>query len=172
MVKLRDLARDDIPVVNQWRQDRLLTDPLGSPPRHISLDVDLAWFEEYLARRGTDVRCAICLEGDAAVIGLVSITAIHPINRSGEFHLMIGRRDLHGRGLGTAATGAMIHHGFCDLNLRRIYLSVLESNLAAVHIYEKVGFRHEGRARDAVFKNGRYQDLLLMAMLASEFTAT
>jgi len=169
-VILRDLARDDIPTINAWRQDRFVTDPLGAPPRHISLDVDLAWFDEYLRRRGTDVRCVICVDGDAAPAGMVSLTGIHPVHRSAEFHIMLGRADLSGRGIGTAATRQMLRHGFLDLNLWRIYLSVLAGNHAAIRVYEKAGFRTEGQARGAAFKNGRYEDTVLMAVLRDEFT--
>lgn len=171
-VTLRELARSDIPLVNAWRQDRLITDPLGAPPRHISLDVDLAWFDAYLAQRASNVRCAICVDGAEIAVGLVSLTNIHPVYRSGEFHMMIGRRDLQNRGVGTAATRAMLRHGFMDLNLHRIYLTVLAANAPAVRVYEKVGFRHEGRAREAVYKNGTYEDVLLMAVLKPEFEVT
>lgn len=169
MVTLRDLARDDVPAINAWRQDRFVTDPLGAPPRHISLDVDLAWFDDYLRRRGTDVRCVICVDGDSVPVGIVSLTGIHPVHRSGEFHMMIGRRELCGKGIGTAATLQMLRHGFLDLNLQRIYLSVLASNAAALRVYEKAGFREEGRAREAAYKNGRYEDTVLMALLRTEF---
>lgn len=169
MVTLRDLARDDVPAINAWRQDRFVTDPLGAPPRHISLDVDLAWFDEYMRRRGIDVRCAICAGGDPAAVGIVSLTAIHPVHRSAEFHMMIGRRDLCGKGIGTAAAQLMLRHGFLDLNLQRIYLSVLASNTAALRVYEKAGFRREGVAREAAYKNGKYEDTVLMALLRTEF---
>jgi RimJ/RimL family protein N-acetyltransferase len=170
-VALRDLARADIPAINAWRQDRFVTDPLGAPPRHISLDVDLAWFDEYLRRRGTDVRCVICVGSDAAPVGIVSLTSIHPVHRSAEFHVMIGKRDLYGQGIGTSATRQMLRHGFLDLNVRRIYLSVLAGNTAAVRVYEKAGFRQEGVAKEAAYKNGEYEDVLLMALLRAEFAS-
>ena len=141
MVMLRDLARDDVAAINAWRQDRFVTDPLGAPPRHISLDVDLAWFDDYLRRRGTDVRCVICVDGDAAPVGIVSLTG----HSSGAPQRRVPHddrpRDLYGKGIGTAATLQMLRHGFLDLNLRRIYLSVLASNVAALRVYEKTGFR-------------------------------
>jgi len=64
----------------------------------------------------------------------------------------------------------MLRHGFLDLNLWRIYLSVLAGNHAAIRVYEKAGFRTEGQARGAAFKNGRYEDTVLMAVLRDEFT--
>jgi RimJ/RimL family protein N-acetyltransferase len=170
MITLRDLARADVPLINQWRQNRLVTEPLGAPPRHISIDVDLAWFDQYVANRNTNVRCMIHVDDEPAPVGIVSLTSIHPVYNSAEFHIMLGRQDLHGRGIGTAATREMVRHGFEDLNLHRIYLSVLASNAPAIRIYEKVGFKHEGRAREAAFKNGAYVDTLLMAVLRTELT--
>jgi RimJ/RimL family protein N-acetyltransferase len=169
VVTLRELSHDDIPLVNHWRQDRDLVDGLGAPARYISKDVDQAWFEEYLNRRGTDVRCTIRIDGEPEPIGLVSLTGIQPVHRHGEFHLLIGRRDLHGRGIGTDVTCQMLRHAFRDLNLHRVFLGVLSSNAAAIRVYEKAGFRREGVARDAAYKRGRYEDLVMMGILSREF---
>jgi RimJ/RimL family protein N-acetyltransferase len=169
VVKLRELARDDIPIVNRWRQDRELVDGLGAPARYISEDVDQAWFDDYLRRRGTDVRCAILVDGETEPVGLVSLTGVDPVHRRAEFHLLIGRRDLHGRGVGTDATRQMLRHAFEDLNLHRVFLSVLAHNVVAVRLYEKTGFVREGVAREAAYKNGSYNDMVQMAVLSQEF---
>jgi RimJ/RimL family protein N-acetyltransferase len=169
VVTLRELSREDISVVNRWRQDRDLVDGLGAPARYITEEVDHAWFEDYLRRRGVDVRCAILVDGETEPVGLVSLTGIDPVHRRGEFHLLIGRRDLHGRGLGSDATRQMLRHAFQDLNLHRVFLSVLSSNAAAIRVYEKAGFEREGLARQAAYKRGRYEDLVEMAILSSEF---
>jgi RimJ/RimL family protein N-acetyltransferase len=169
VVTLRELSREDISVVNRWRQDRDLVDGLGAPARYITEEVDHAWFEDYLRRRGVDVRCAILVDGETEPVGLVSLTGIDPVHRRGEFHLLIGRRDLHGHGLGSDATRQMLRHAFQDLNLHRVFLSVLSSNAAAIRVYEKAGFQREGLARQAAYKRGRYEDLVEMAILSREF---
>lgn len=170
MVTLRELAREDVPLVNRWRQDRDLVDGLGAAARYISEEVDHAWFDEYLRRRGTDVRCAVLVDGEPEPVGLVSLTGIDSVHRRAELHLLIGRRDLHGRGIGTEATRLMLKHGFGDLNLHRIFLSVLAHNVAAIRVYEKAGFVREGVAREAAYKRGRYDDMVQMAMLDREFS--
>ncbi len=63
----------------------------------------------------------------------------------------------------------MLHHGFCTLGLTRIEARQLLSNQASVRLFEKCGFRVEGVLRKAVFKDGRHQDLNLMAILREEF---
>ena len=41
----------------------------------------------------------------------------------------------------------------------------------AIHVYERVGFRHEGTKREAYFRHGRYHDMLAMAILRSDWEA-
>ena len=44
-------------------------------------------------------------------------------------------------------------------------------NPRAKHVYERVGFVHEGILRDAIFREGRYVDVHRMAILADEWRA-
>ena len=168
MIQLRELTRGDIAQINEWRRDRDLLDGLAAPFRHIGPEIDQVWFDRYMAQRDREVRCAIC-EPDGRMIGVVSLTGIDPVNRHAEFHIMIGTPDARGRGAGTSATRAMLQHAFADLNLHRVYLTVLESNGPARHVYGKIGFRVEGTLRDAAFKNGTYSNLIVMGILQSEF---
>lgn len=82
---------------------------------------------------------------------------------------MIGEKSYWNKGYGTEAVRLLAKHGFHTINLHRIYLRVLENNLRAIRAYEKAGFTHEGRQRQADYKNGMYIDLLVMSMLQSEF---
>jgi RimJ/RimL family protein N-acetyltransferase len=169
MVILREIAREDLISINRWRQDSDLMAGLGAPARYINEEVEHAWFDDYLRRRGTDVRCAIVLADRPSLVGLVSLTGIDQVHRRAEFHLLVGERVVHGRGIGTIATTQMLSHAFRDLNLHRVFLSVIAYNRAAIRVYEKVGFRREGVAREAAFKRGRYEDMLAMGILKSEF---
>ena len=54
------------------------------------------------------------------------------------------------------------------MNLNRIELDVFAENARARRVYEKVGFREEGVRRQAVYKYGRYQDVVVMGLLAGE----
>ncbi|MQB10505.1 N-acetyltransferase [Agrobacterium sp. ICMP 6402] len=51
------------------------------------------------------------------------------------------------------------------LGLHRVELSVHADNQRAIALYEKIGFAHEGRSRDAVLIDGRYIDSLNMAII-------
>ena len=73
------------------------------------------------------------------------------------------------RGFGTEALRLVLAHAFGPLGLHRVSLEVFDFNARAIHVYEKVGFRHEGRMRDALWWDGAPHDTLLMAVLATEW---
>ena len=63
------------------------------------------------------------------------------------------------------------HHCFETLNLNRVFLRVYAENARAIRSYEKAGFVREGRLRDAVYKHGKYDDVILMGVLRAEWAA-
>ena len=168
MYKLRELEKKDMSVVNSWRNDPELISSLGAPFRFINQDVDDKWFDSYMASRSTTVRCAIVTKHDDTILGLVSITSINQLNQSGMLHIMIGEKDNRGKGMGYYAVSEMIKHAFFNLNLRRIELDVLATNIAAQKLYEKCGFVKEGIRRKAVYKNGAFVDMYIYAILREE----
>ena len=168
MYKLRELERKDLNVINKWRNNHELISLLGAPFRYINLDVDIKWFENYMANRGNAIRCAIISEDSEEIIGLVSLVAIDFLNQSAEFHIMIGDTGKQNKGAGTYAVKAMLYHAFYNMNLQRVELLVLDTNVRAKHLYEKCGFVFEGKKRKAKYKDGKFVDLLLYAALRDE----
>jgi RimJ/RimL family protein N-acetyltransferase len=53
--------------------------------------------------------------------------------------------------------------------MNRLYLLVLESNTIARALYDKVGLKTEGIQRKAVYKNGKYEDYIMMSILQEEY---
>jgi RimJ/RimL family protein N-acetyltransferase len=64
----------------------------------------------------------------------------------------------------------LLQYGFGTLNLNRIFLRVDAENLGGIRAYEKAGFIHEARLREADFRDGRYSDDLIMSVLRSDWT--
>ena len=162
---LREIKREDIPIINKWRNDSSLIDLLGAPYRYINQDVDYAWFDEYMKHRGNTVRCAIIEEGKDDILGLISLTSVDYLNQCAELHIMVGSEENQGRGIGTFAVKMMINHAFNNMNLHRLELTVLADNKRAIHLYEKCGFIYEGCMRKSRYKNGKFVDMLIYAVL-------
>jgi RimJ/RimL family protein N-acetyltransferase len=102
-------------------------------------------------------------------IGGCGITGIEWKNRSGEIGIFIGEKQFWNRGYGTRVMGMLLQHGFDTLNLNRLFLRVFETNLRGIRAYEKAGFVHEGRSRQAEFRDGKYIDVLNMSVLKCDW---
>jgi len=168
-IELREIKRTDLKKINQWRNDKELLDLLGNNYLFISAEIDKKWFDNYLMNRDKSVRLAILDKKTGKYIGNVNLTSIHPINRSAEFSIFIGDKNYWSKGFGTVATIAVIEHGFYDLNLNRIYLTVLQNNKRALNAYKKIGFINEGTLREAVYKNSSFQNVILMSILKKNY---
>ena len=169
MYKLREIERNDIRIINSWRNNADLIAFLGAPYRYINPEVDEIWYENYMKNRNKEVRCAIVDENKDEIVGLVSLVSVDHLNQSSELHIMIGKEGNRGQGAGTFSIKEMLKHAFFNLNLQRVELSVLEDNLRAKNLYEKLGFQYEGRKRKARYKNGAFKDLLVYSMLREDY---
>lgn len=170
MVHLRELCFNDLATINLWRNDPWLTSHVVAPFRYINLETDEKWFNNYMQNRALNVRCAIIDDEEPnQLVGIIGLTDIDPVSRKASYYIMLGDRNHHGKGIGFKATMEILKHAFHNLNLNRVELMVIESNERAISLYEKVGFRREGVQRQAVFKNGQYINLILMAILREDF---
>ncbi|PYS48771.1 MAG: GNAT family N-acetyltransferase [Acidobacteria bacterium] len=70
-----------------------------------------------------------------------------------------------GKGVGTALMQAGIDLADNWVNLTRLELEVFTDNEAAIHLYERFGFEHEGTLRQHSFRDGSYVDAYMMARL-------
>ncbi len=94
-----------------------------------------------------------------------------PIARPTQAHsgiLGVGISSEHrGRGIGTALIQAALANAKAA-GFTRVELTVRENNKRAIALYERLGFAHEGVKRNAVRVDGKYENLLCMALLLGE----
>ena len=74
-------------------------------------------------------------------------------------------QDWRDKGVGTTLLRAMIDWCQNNSTVRRLELWVFPNNPRAMHVYEKLGFQHEGVRRKSYLKHGEMLDLILMGML-------
>lgn len=166
---LREISREDMPIINSWRNNPEIIENLGSPFRYVSKEVDDAWFSSYLSSRTSSVRLAIVEAEQEKIIGAVYLTGIDWVCRSAEFSIWIGASESQGKGAGKFATQKTLGHAFNNMGLHRIHLTVLSENLRARNLYKSIGFSEEGNLRQAAFKNGEFKDMIAMSILSNEF---
>jgi ribosomal-protein-alanine N-acetyltransferase len=168
-VFLRPLERSDL---NQrylgWLNDPEITryTEIGTFP---STAEDLENYYRAISGSRNDVMLAIVDKRSGEHVGNVKLGPIHWIHRSGTLGILIGEKEFWGKGVGLEATRLMVEYGFERLNLHRIDLGVFAEHEAAIHCYEKAGFKIEGRMREDLFQDGEYKDRLWMGLLRSEY---
>ena len=74
----------------------------------------------------------------------------------------------HGGGGGKRSIEKLLKIAFKDEKLHKIYLRVLPENKRAIRCYENVGFKTEGYLKDSVLIEGKYHDIMLMAIIAPD----
>jgi RimJ/RimL family protein N-acetyltransferase len=130
--------------------------------------------ERFFAARalGADsLAMAIHVQATDLLVGTCALSQLDADNGSALFHITIGEKEAWGHGFGTEATRLMIDHAFGGLGLHRVGLTVFSFNERAIRSYRSVGFVVEGRAREAIWREGRWWDEIAMSILASDWKA-
>jgi RimJ/RimL family protein N-acetyltransferase len=108
---------------------------------------------------------------DDTLIGFIGLFNLHQQHGDSLVAIAVGDRKYWSHGYGTDAMQAMLHFAFLEMNLRRVGLIVFEYNPRAIRSYEKAGFVHEGRVREAMLREDRRWDFLYMGILREEWLA-
>lgn len=119
-----------------------------------------------LDRDGGDGRFVV--EADGVVVGGVSLFDVDDLACHAEVGISL-LPSARGQVSGTAAMEQLLEFAFVRRNLRRLHLEVIESNAGAIRSYEKAGFVVEGRLREHAWLRGRYEDIVLMGLLRSDW---
>ena len=166
-IDLRPLKEEDFEDFCVWYNDEEITRHLGMKP--LSRNKAKLQFNQLLNDQN-GVYFGIIKKDEGRVIGYVFLTDILKSHRvAQEFGIVIGDRNLWGRGYGSEAIKLILKYGFKHLKLHGIQLKVLDFNKRAQHLYRKLGFAEEGSQREARLVDGKWHNVLLMGMLEKEF---
>jgi len=172
-IRLRAAEKEDIPLFLGWVNDEKVAEnlPFLMP---ISQFEEEDWYESMMKKPASEHALVIEIKdeknkGSYIPIGNCTFFHINWRNRSTEIGIMIGEKSFWNKGYGTETMRLMIKHGFNNLNLYRIWLRVFPDNKRGIRAYEKAGFKHEGVFRQAEYRQGKYQDVLLMSILKDEW---
>ncbi len=159
-VRLRPTMQSDLDYVLSLEQD----------PANLPFITPWERTQHEAAIRFPDFRHFIIEAGsglDAA--GFVILIGCRSPHQSIELKRMVVQEK--GLGYGRAALRVAKKVAFDDLGAHRFWLDVKERNARAQGLYQTEGFTLEGRLRDAVRVAGGRDSLIVMSMLAPEFSA-
>jgi len=169
-VRLRHVEHEDLPQFVTWLNDPEVKRGL-SLRFPISLAEEENWFETLL-KSPIEERPLVIEVKQGEEWQMIGNSGFHNLdwrNSNAELGIVIGDKAFWDQGYGTEVMGLLLRHGFSTLNLHRIYLRVFEDNPRAIRSYEKAGFVHEARMRQAEFHDGQYHDVLFMSVLRPDW---
>ncbi|UQZ90951.1 spermidine N1-acetyltransferase [Deltaproteobacteria bacterium Smac51] len=166
-ISLRPLEREDLPFVHGLDNN---------------INVMRYWFEEpyealvelvdiYEKHIHDQSERRFIISKGSENIGLVELMEIQQIHRNAEFQIIISP-EYQGRGYAAPAARLAIEYSFAVLNLYKLYLLVAKENERAIHIYKKLGFESEGVLKGEFYINGRYRDVIRMAIFRDDYLAS
>jgi len=168
-VKLRALTITDLPLTIKWHNQRDIIEMYAGHPFPVNEEMERKWYEKILTSNFPVTVFGIELIENNKLIGLTILRDINLINRSAETAIYIGDQNERSKGYSKEALTLTLNFAFNNLGLHRVFLSVREDNVAAIGLYEKMGFIREGILRDSIYKDGKYISLIIMSILEGEF---
>jgi len=169
LVRLRVPDIADLERNHRWINDREVMRYLVMRYQ-ASMAAEEAWMRERASVMPSYSNVMFAIEtNDGRHIGNTGLHNGSPEDRAADVGIMIGEKDCWGRGYGTDALRTLVRFGFEDMNLNRIALDVYAFNARAIRSYEKVGFVHEARRRQDIYRYGDYHDVLTMSILRPEW---
>lgn len=167
MIELRDLHADDAARLYEWRREGEVDRWMPSPAP-TDLDGHQRWFDAFRAdpdRRGWVISLK---QGPCGFLALTGLTGRHG---RGEWSWYVGSAEARGRGVGRAAQALGLDRAFSELKLEKVWSEVIAGNEAALRAQAAAGFRREGYMRRHVVKGGERHDVVVLGILAEEWSA-
>lgn len=133
----------------------------------ITMAHHLAWWKK-ISHDHRQIRLIFEVNGVRA-----GLTKFYDIDRANQ-NCVLGadlHREFRGMGFAHHMWELMLDRCFNNIALHRVSLTTAEYNLAALHVYKKLGFKGEGRLVESLFRNGKFYDQIMMHMLRSDWTS-
>ena len=169
-VYFRAFEPEDSILIYKWMNDDNLKQLSVGLNRRMSREECQHWVDARKESSQYQYYWAICSVEDNSMIGYAFITNIHYINRTAEFGgIIIGDPKYH-NGIAWIETYLFVlDFVFNRLNMNRFSDTAITEHVSSNKIAEVLYFQKEGVLRDAVYKNGRYYNLSLLALLSKEY---
>jgi len=171
-VLLREFTRDHLndPAYFRWLRDPEVVIPIYRMEYLLPLRFEqVASYVETLWASGKDCFFAVHDRGTGAFIGTQRIGHIDWRAGIADLGVLVGEREFWGRGVATEAVRLACKYAFDTLSLRRLTGGTPASNEAMCRCFRKLGFEEEGRLRQQLLIQGKYEDHVLFGLLKTAF---
>ena len=161
-VYISPMNPDDVEIYTKWLNNYNITRYLSIHNQTVSLLSEKEYLEKF--SKQDNHFCIVKKENDE-LIGSIAFDNVDYKNGTAELGIFIGEEDNLSRGYGSEAIQLLINYGFNELRIHNIMLTVLSDNQRAICSYTKCGFKEFGRRHEAMYRNGKYIDIIYMELI-------
>jgi RimJ/RimL family protein N-acetyltransferase len=165
-ISLRAFDRKDIELAASWNNNEEITSYMLSR-FPVSIYEQEKWYEKTMNDK-TKKKLIIVNNTSKSSIGMVSLFNIDLKNLSAEVGVYL-TPSAQGKGYAKEAIQLISRFAFNEMNMHKLYASVIEFNKASVKTFESAGFSFEYTKKEAVYTNGRFFDVVYLCLFKRDF---
>ncbi len=169
---LRKMTSEDVELYHTWRNDIEVMKSTAPFLDDYHLEETREFVNQVILGSQFSKSYIIVEKESSRPIGITSLVNIDYKNRNAECIIDIGDKNFWGKGYGTETMKLILDYSFLEMNFHKVFLRVFSFNNKAIKLYEKIGFKHEGRSRESIFREGKWHDIIHMGILKSEYLKT
>ncbi|PWW08344.1 hypothetical protein DFQ01_10165 [Paenibacillus cellulosilyticus] len=163
--RMRPLSEHDLKMVLDWRnaehvRSKMFTDTI------ITWEEHEAWFKR-IAK--LDHPAHFIFEYKGRPIGYINYVDLNARDATGSSGLYLGEQDNLPVEAGLALEYFTIEYAFEKVGLRKLWGYVLAFNKRVIKLHGMFGYTKEGLLKEHVFKNGKYEDLVIMSLFYEDW---
>jgi RimJ/RimL family protein N-acetyltransferase len=166
-VNLRAIEKSDLEFLHKWSNDPEINYMLGGWHFPSSMQDQEKWFNS-LSLTSNNQRFAIEVP-ELGLIGMANLVDINWKDRNGFHGMLLGDRDIRGKGYGVDTIMAISRYAFEELGLIRLDGSMIEYNTASLAVYQKCGWKVEGYKERFYFRKNQWWRQVIVGITSEDY---
>jgi RimJ/RimL family protein N-acetyltransferase len=167
-IMLRAIERDDLELLHNWANNPEIQYWLGGWHFPTNKNDQQKWFDN-LSVGSVNQRFAIEVE-KLGMIGTANIVDIDWKNKNAFHGMLLGDKDIRGKGYGVDTVMAIMKFAFEELGLNRLDGSMISYNEGSLKMYiEKCGWKKEGVQRNWYFRKNQFWDKIIVGITKEDY---
>lgn len=168
VVELRPIEIEDLDLIQKWSNDPEIQYWLGGWHAPSSKIVMENWLKN---TTNDDLNLRFVIEHkELGLVGTANIVNINWKDRNAFHGMLLGDKDIRGKGIGVDVVYSIMKYSFEELGLQRLDGSIIEYNKPSFKLYvEKCGWKQEGILKEWYFRKNQFWDKILVGITKKDY---
>ncbi len=160
-VQLTSLNKEHIPTVVDWLSEKEIN--------HTFIRFFPKEAKALAAYLLSDARDYLAVNYKGTFVGIIGADSIEPASRKLEMKKFIGTNQFRNKGIGKQATFLFLFYAFHIVNMNKVFIHSLDTNINNINLNSRFGFELEGLLYHDILIDNEYHDVLRMSLLKSKW---